>query len=220
MLFLTRFVIGLWIVLFSTFLFLLFETAPNVPIYAPFAQIAIQSPSSSVISPENSIYLPNFTFTCTETGTEFQCKTSIQGRSLAINLTKGTENKYFGTTCNATYGAKQIICKNIGGNYAPITSDTYRIEDLALTSEQLQNVKQKYWAANLLIGSGEGALIPISTAFALTIGILTACSIIFLNNRWSKSSAGLACGIGIGSATTVLISMYLLFNLLNLGWID
>uniref|UniRef100_UPI00286D2A1A hypothetical protein n=1 Tax=Chamaesiphon sp. OTE_75_metabat_556 TaxID=2964692 RepID=UPI00286D2A1A len=101
-LFLSRFMIGLWVMLIISFVSLLIFNAPSVPSKTPFASVSIQPNSGSIV------YLPNQIFTCTETKEQFQCQTKIQARLLDISLTKGRDYKYFLSNCRALYDGRSV----------------------------------------------------------------------------------------------------------------
>ncbi len=68
--FLSRFLISLWVVLVGTFLVVLLQNAPSVS-NPPFAGISIRTEQNTVI------HLPNRIFNCTETTQQFQCQAEL-----------------------------------------------------------------------------------------------------------------------------------------------
>lgn len=190
-LFLSRFVLGIWIVLVIAFLSLLLSNAPSVPDTAPFASVSIKTKASSII------YLPNRIFTCTETEQQFQCQTTIQNLLLDLSLTKTSNYKYSFSNCRAFYNEQSIGCREIGQTYAPILSGSYEITDLGLSPPQLQEVKQKYWGINTLMQLGEIGLMRIGTGLSLAAGISAAFLAWFHPGKFSKAFASVACGFGM-----------------------
>ncbi|GAB4380063.1 MAG: hypothetical protein Kow00121_35570 [Elainellaceae cyanobacterium] len=190
-LFLSRFIASLWIVLAGSFLFLLLSNAPNVPHTTPFASVSINAGNSVVI------HLPNKIFTCTETGQQFQCQTKIQNRLLELNLTKGNADKYFFSDCRALYDGRSIGCQKTGQTYAPILSDIYEITDLGLSPQQLQAVKQEYWGINALMQLGELRWMWISAGLSIGAGMIAALLAWMKPGKLSKAFTSLACGLGV-----------------------
>lgn len=190
-LFLSRFVFSLWIVLIVTFISLLLSNAPSVPTNTPFASVSISTEHNT------TVYLPNRIFTCTETGQQVQCQTKIQDRLLDLNLTKGGDYKYYFSNCRALYDGRSVGCRKTGQSYAPILSDIYEITDLGLSPQQLQAVKQEYWGINALMQLGEIRLMWISAGLSLAAGISAAFFTWFYPGLFSKAFTSLACGFGM-----------------------
>ena len=194
LLFLSRFLVGLWIVLVGAFLSLLLSNAPNVPNTAPFASLSINSGDGSII------YLPNRIFTCTETASQFQCQTEIQGRLLSLKLTKSSDYKYSSSDCRAFYDRQSVSCQEIGQTYAPILAAIYEITGLELNSQQLQAIKQDYWGVNALMKLGELRLMWISTGLSFAAGVIFAFFTWLHPSLFSKAFSSLACGFGMYQA--------------------
>ena len=164
--FLTRFLLSLWIILFSSFLFLLVFEARGGGIDVPFAGVYINAGSDTTIA------LPNRIFTCTETGQRSECQADIQGQSLVLVLETMTD---FGPSqCQAQYNGQSISCLSKGFHYAPITSEAFEVTGLALSPQQLQAVQQKYWGIQTLLTLGESRLINISSGLSLVAGVIAA----------------------------------------------
>jgi hypothetical protein len=172
-LFLSRFVLSLWIVLVVSFLSLLLSNAPNVPDTAPFARVSLKTENNS------TIYLPNRIFTCTETEQQFQCQTTIQNR------------------CRALYNEQLVGCQEVDQTYAPILSGVYEITDLGLSSQQLQAVEQEHWGINTLMQMGDLRLMWISTGLSLAGGISAAFLAWMKPGKCSKAFTSFACGFGM-----------------------
>jgi hypothetical protein len=194
LLFLSRFLVGLWIVLVGAFVSLLLSNAPNVPHTAPFASLSINSGDGSIV------YLPNRIFTCTETAPQFQCQTEIQGRLLSLNLTKSSNYQYSFSDCRAFYDRQSVTCQEIGQTYAPIVAALYEITGLELNSQQLQAIKQDYWGINALMKLGELRLMWISAGLSFAAGIIFAFFTWLHPSFFSKAFSSLACGFGMYQA--------------------
>lgn len=189
LLFSSRFMIGLWIVLVSAFLSLLFLNAPRVP-STPFASLAIATTESSVI------YLPNPIFNCTETDAQFQCQANIQNQILKITLLKGADYPYNPNVCQAEYGDQLVVCKDTGMNYAPMLATMYELTGFPLNTEQLQAIEREYWGINTIKKWGEGRLVWIAMGLALTAGVIFGLFAWLHPGALSKGFASIACGFG------------------------
>lgn len=190
-LFLSRFVISLWVVLVVAFVSLLLFNAPSVPNTTPFASVSIKTKNNP------TIHLPNRIFTCTETGQQFQCQATIQDRLLDLSLTKGSDYKYYFSNCRASYDSKSVGCQKVGQTYAPILSETYEITDLELNPQQLRAVEQEHWGINIIMQLGELRLHWISTGLSLAAGIGAAFLAYLHPGKFSKAFASFACGFGM-----------------------
>jgi hypothetical protein len=189
-LFLSRFIASLWITLAATFLLLLLSNAPSVP-NTPFANVSIRTENNFIV------HLPNKIFTCMETGQQFRCQTEIQERLLTLNLTKGSDYKYFFSNCLALYDGRSIGCQRTGQTYAPILSDIYEITDLGLSPQQLQVVKQEHWGINALMQLGELRLMWISAGLCIGAGVSAALLTWMKPGKFSKAFTSLVCGFGM-----------------------
>jgi hypothetical protein len=191
LLFASRFIQSLCVVLVGAFLSLLLSNAPNVPVNTPFASVSIKAENSS------AVYLPNGIFTCTEIGQEFHCQTKIQGRFIKLNLAKGINSKYELSNCRALYDGESVGCRETGQTYAPILSKTYEITDLKLSSQQLQAVRQEYWGINVFQKLGELPLLWFITGLSLAVGISATFFTWLHPNLFSKFFVSFACGFGM-----------------------
>lgn len=188
--FLSRFLLGLWIVLATAFLWLLVPNAPDVPNNAPFAGVSIRTEQKM------ALYLPNRSFDCTETEQEFQCQTDIQDRLLTLNLTKGQGYPYDFSNCRASYSGQAVGCQETGQNYAPTLAKLYEVTNLNLSLQQTEAVRQTHWGINTLMQLGELRLIWISLGLSLTAGMI-AVGLTWLHpGIWSKGFVSFACGFG------------------------
>ena len=189
-LFLARFILGLWTVLVGAFLFLLLSNSPFVP-DVPFGTISINA------EPNATVHLPNRIFTCTETEQQFQCQAEIQNRSLDLSWEKGNEYQYALENCRAWYGGQSVGCE--GGIMSLVLGlpDSYEVRDLGLSPRQLQAVQQEYWGINTLVELGEVRLLLISSGLSLVAGISVACLAWLKPGVLSKGFASFACGWGM-----------------------
>lgn len=190
-LFLSTVLLGLWLALFGTFLFLLVFDARGGGIDVPFAGISINA------DPQAAIYLPNRIFTCTETDQQSQCQTDIQGRPLVIVLEKLPDPSGL-SHCQAQYDGNSLVC--LGGyvDYAPVLSESFEINGLELSPQQLETLQQKYWATNQLLTLGEPKLMRISQWLSISAGVLAAYFAWFHPNRFSKGLASVIGGLITG----------------------
>jgi hypothetical protein len=213
-LFLSRFTIGLWVMLIVGFVSLLIFNAPSVPSKTPFASVSIKPKSGS------SIYLPNQIFTCTETKEQFQCQTKIQARLLDLSLTKGRDYQYDFINCRALYNGRSVGCREVGQTYAPVASELYKITDLGLSDKHLQALKQEYWGINMLMPLSEDRLISICTELSLVTGIIAAFFVWFHPGNFSQGFTSFATGIACGIVTAASATFLFFLMLLELGYID
>jgi hypothetical protein len=218
-LFLSRFTIGLLVMLLIGFVSLLMFNAPSVPSKTPFASVSISTYSSSINS-SSIVYLPNQIFTCTETKEQFQCQTKIQARLLDLSLTKGSDYQYDFTNCRALYDGQSVGCREVGQTYAPVASELYEITALGLSSQQLQALKQEYWGINMLMPLSEHDLISICTGMSLVTGMIAAFLVWFHPGNFSKGFTSIAGGFACGIVTAALATFLFFLMLLELGYID
>ncbi|MEL6321233.1 MAG: hypothetical protein AAFQ57_11365 [Cyanobacteria bacterium J06626_14] len=190
-LFLSRLLLGCWIVIVVAFLAILLSNAPNVPTNAPFASLAINLGESS------KIYLPNPIFTCAETDQAFQCQTELQSRTLNLTWQKGGDYLYDLSNCRAQYDNRSIGCQETGMNYAPILAEMYEIEGLELSSQELQAIQHDYKSINVLRQLGEDRLFQISSILSLGTGLAAAFLAWLYPGRSIKAFASLAHGFGM-----------------------
>ncbi|KST63914.1 hypothetical protein BC008_40590 [Mastigocoleus testarum BC008] len=190
-LFLSRFLLGLWIVFISAFLSLLLSNAPSVPDYTPFAGVSIN------VGENSKIHLPNRIFECTQADREFKCQTKIQDRLLDISFIQGNINKYDLTNCRASYDGQIIGCQERGSNHAPLLSKIYEITNLGLSSQQLQALKQKYWGMNFLVELGENRLLSLGNILFVVGGGIVGFFSWFHPSPVNKIFASFVCGFGV-----------------------
>lgn len=204
-LFLSRFLLSLWIVLAGAFLSLLLLNAPNAG-DSPLALVSIP------IGYNAAIYLPNRIFTCTGTKPKLQCQTGIQGRLLDLSITEGSYDQSAPNTCRAYYDEQLIGCREMS-HYPIIGLMSYEITDLELSPQQLWSVKQKYRRFNALMDLGEVRLFQISSGLSFLAGISAALFSWFHPGSVSKVFVGFVGGFGMYR----LVSSFLahVFNIWN-----
>ena len=189
-LFLSRFILGLWIVIVGAFLFLLLSNSPFVP-DVPFDSVSINA------EPIATVHLPNRIFTCTETEQQFQCQAEIQERSLDLSWEKGNEYQYDLENCRAWYDGQSVGCEDRETILAMRLFNSYEVTDLGWSPQQLQAVQQEYQVINALVELGEPLLLLIGTGLALVAGISVACLAWLKPGSLSKGFASFACGWGM-----------------------
>ncbi|HEY9623963.1 MAG TPA: hypothetical protein V6C78_26635 [Crinalium sp.] len=187
--FLSRFLISLWVVLVGTFLVILLQNAPSVS-NIPFAGISIRTEQNTVI------HLPNRIFSCTETVQKFQCQAELQNRLLEIDVTKGQAYKYDLSNCRVSYDGQSVGCQENGQTYAPMLLEMYEITNLGLNSQQTQTIQQEYWIRTALAQLGD-RLLWISSGLALVAGIGAAFFTLLHPGHLSEGFASVACGFGM-----------------------
>ena len=197
---LSGFLLGLWVVLVSTFLPLLFANAPSVPEHTPFASVYINAGDN------DTIYLPNPIFDCKEIGQQFQCQAEIQAHWLNLSFTKDSDYKYDLSNCRAWYDGRSIGCQEIGANHAPLLSEIYEITNLGLRPQQLQAIQQKYWGINVFLKLGENGLFLINDGLSLMVAISLAFFSWFYPDKFSKAFAIFACEFSLFGLVYSLLS--------------
>lgn len=192
--FLSRFLISLWVVLVGTLLVILLQNAPSIP-NIPFAGISIRTEQNTVI------HLPNRMFSCTETAQQFQCQAELQSRLLEINVTKGQAYKYDLSNCRVSYDGRSVDCQENGQTYAPMLVEMYEITNLGLSSQQMQTIQQEYQLRTVLAQLGD-RLLWISSGLSLVAGISAAFFTWLHPGHLSKGFASVACGFGMYQLTS------------------
>ena len=187
-LFLFRFVLGLWLVLFGAFIFLLAFEARGGGVHTPFAGIAIRADSG--VAP-----IPNRVFTCTEAERQFQCQADIQGRPLRLVLVSDGLPNSERYNCQAQYDGRSVGCKSKGSDYAPMLSESFEVGRLELSPQQLQAVRQKYWGVRMLFALRERRLLQISGGLSIAGGIIAACLAWYHPNWLSEGLASIGWGL-------------------------
>ncbi|MEL6553402.1 MAG: hypothetical protein AAFQ63_08085 [Cyanobacteria bacterium J06621_11] len=188
-LFLSKFVLSLWIVLFGSFLFLLVVESRGGGVNKPIAGVFIRESATTVA-------LPNRIFTCTETKQLTQCQATIQDLPLVLSLTpyKDDEPDAIRRDCQATYDGQLVKCTSQYLQYAPMLSESFEIRELALGPQQLQAVQRKYWGIRALLTLGERRLMRLSTGLSIAAGAIAAYFAWFRPSRLTKGLASVVWG--------------------------
>lgn len=193
-LFLSRFTSGLWIVLVSTFLWLLISEAPHFHT-TPFGWLYIKA------QPDLVVRLPNHLFTCTE-GSTWQCQAQIQNRSLELSWDKtGKDTKYNLSNCRALYDGQTVSCQEIECGFLWELNESYNFyeiqNDLGLSSQQLQTLQKKYWLFNRLTELSGQQLLQISHGVAWATSFFALFFVWFHPNKLAKIFSSIVCGVGV-----------------------
>ena len=185
-LFLSRVLLGVWIALFGTFLWLLVVEARGGGLDVPFAGISIQAEANA------TVYLPNRIFTCTETDPPSRCQADLQGHSLVVTLEPLPDSSL--SHCQAHYDGQPAVCEGVGADYAPIYSESFAITGLELSPKQLQSLRQQYWGTDLLLTLGEPNLLQISQWLSIVAGVIAGYCAWVYPSRLSKGLASVTWG--------------------------
>ena len=191
-LFLSIFLLSLWMMLFGAFLFMVMFESRGGGVTMPMAGVAIRPETGFA-----AIDLPNRIFTCTQTTEQQeQCQANIQGHPLALTLEKPVEDP--GTAiyddCQAQYDGRSIRCENVGDEYAPMLSPSLEVTGLALSPQEFQHLRQKYWITQTMLKAGEPRLLRISGGLSLVGGVIAACFAWFHPNWFTKGLATIVVG--------------------------
>lgn len=158
----------------------------------PMAGIAIRPETGFA-----AIDLPNRVFTCTPTVQQLnQCQTTIQDRPLVVTI-KPLNGAITKDHCRAQYDGRSISCDTVNLEYAPMLSPSLEVKGLALSTQEFQRLRQKYWIAQTILKAGERRLLRISMGLALVGGAISAYFTRFHPSRFSKGIASVA-GITTG----------------------
>lgn len=167
-LFLSRFLLGLWIVLFSSYLFLIVFETRTISGDRPIVEVSLEATASV-----NEVAIPGRIFTCTKVDLQDQCQTKIQGRPLVLTLIPN-ESDGFASSCKATYGGQSVGCYNNDFGLGAMIQRAFQIRDIGLDTQQLKAVRRKYWGLNTLLDIGEVRLAKIGTGLAIAFSIIVA----------------------------------------------
>lgn len=170
-LFLSRVLLGLWIVVFSSYLFLtVFETRSGHA-DRPLVEVSLEATDSV-----NEVAIPGRIFTCTKVGLQDQCQAEIQGRPLVLTLIPGGLDG-FASSCNATYDGQPVGCYYNDFGLGAMIQRAFQIRDIELDTQQLNAVRRKYWGLNMLLDIGEVRLARIGSGLAIALSTFVAYSI-------------------------------------------
>jgi hypothetical protein len=199
-LFLSRFLLGLWIVLFSSYLFLIVFETRTINADSPIVEVSLESMGSV-----DEVAIPGRIFTCTKVDSQDQCQAKIQGRPLVLTLTPNESNG-FASSCKATYGGQPVGCYNNDFNLGAMIQRAFQIRDIGLDTQQLKAVRRKYWGLNTLLDIGEVRLLEIGTGLAIAFSAIVACFVWVRTEPLNPSKRYymlrvvtlLASGLGVG----------------------
>lgn len=166
-LFLSRFLLCIWVVLFGSFLFLVLFEARGGGMHSPMAGVYLNAKPAP-------IHLPNRIFTCTELEQGTQCQAEVYGRSLVLALLPDSNPDVVLSNCQAQYDAQPVTCSSTAVDYAPALSESIELDTLGLNAQQLQALRRRYWGVNALLSAGEPKLIRISWGLAIAAGAIAA----------------------------------------------
>ena len=199
-LFLSRFLLGLWVVLFSSYLFLIVFETRSTDANRPLVEVSLEATGSV-----NEVAIPGRIFTCTKVDLQDQCQAEIQGRPLVLTLIPN-ESDGFASSCKATYGGQPVGCYNNDFNLGAMIQRAFQIRDIGLDTQQLKAVRRKYWGLNTLLDIGEVRLLEIGTGLAIAFSTLVAY-FVWVRTKPLNSPKGyyalrivalVASGLGVG----------------------
>ena len=165
-LFLSRFLLGLWVVLFSSYVSLIVFETRSINVDRPVVEVSLKATDSV-----NEVAIPGRSFTCTRVDLRDQCQAEIQGRPLVLTLIPN-ESDGFASSCKATYGGQPVGCYNNDFGLGAMIQRAFQIRDIGLDTQQLKAVRRKYWGLNTLLDIGEVRLLEIGTGLAIAFSTL------------------------------------------------
>ncbi|MEL6879598.1 MAG: hypothetical protein AAFP09_03665 [Cyanobacteria bacterium J06607_10] len=164
--FLVRFLLGVWIVFFSAFLFVTVSEARGIQA-GPITEVSLEAVGSV-----REVALPSRIFTCIEAESQTQCQAEIQGRPLVLTLAASARNEV--SACEATYNGQRVGCTNNDFMLGAMIQKTFQIQDIGLSPQQLKAVRRKYWKRNMLLDIGEVRLMKIGFWLSIAAGAIAA----------------------------------------------
>jgi hypothetical protein len=185
--FLSRLLLGLWLVLAGTFLALLLLNAPSSAA-TPFGLVSLQADGQAIAD------LPSHIFTCTNQGPQATCQATLQGSVLTLEINIDDQGQAAGKSCRATYGEQAVSCQH-RSDHPILGLSAYEVD--GLSSQQLQAIQQRYRGFNVLMELGGVHWLKVSLALALLAGLGAACSAWFQPGRFHKIGVSLASGLGV-----------------------
>ncbi|MGB3571569.1 MAG: hypothetical protein WBA01_05960 [Phormidesmis sp.] len=165
-LFLSRFLLGLWVVLFSSYLFLIVFESRSINVDSLIVEVSLEATGSV-----NEVAIPGRIFTCTKVDLQDRCQAEIQGRPLVLTLIPDKSDG-FASSCKATYGGQPVGCYNNDFGLGAMIQRAFQIRDIGLDIQQLKAVRRKYWRLNMLLDIGEVRLLKIGTGLAIAFSTL------------------------------------------------
>ncbi|MGD1857739.1 MAG: hypothetical protein ACFB2W_26180 [Leptolyngbyaceae cyanobacterium] len=217
-LFLLRFLLGLLIVLFSSYVFIIVFETRSTNVDSPVVEVSLEATGSV-----SEVAIPGRIFTCTQVDSHDQCQANIQGRPLVLTLTPD-ESDGFASSCQATYDGQPVGCYNNDFGLGAMIQRAFQIRDIGLDTQQLKALRRKYWGLNTLLDIGEVRLLKIGTGLAISLSAIVAC-FIWVRTRPLHLSRGyyalrtvalVAGGLGVG----FISYWFFLVLLLSTGFAD
>lgn len=199
-LFLSIFLLSLWVMLFGAFLFMIAFESREGGVTMPMAGVAIRPETGFA-----AIDLPNRVFICTTTAQQQkQCQTTIQDRPLVVTIKplNGASTK---DNCRAQYDGRSIRCDTVELEYAPMLSPSLEVKGLGLSAQEFQRVRQKYWITQTMVKAGEQRLLRISMGLSLVGGAISAYFALLHPSLLSKGIASIAVGFLIYWLARILL---------------
>jgi len=199
-LFLSRVLLGLWIVLFGSYLFLIVFETRSVSVDSPIVEVSLEATGSV-----NEVAIPGRVFTCKKVSAQDQCQAEIQGRLLVLTLMPN-EFDGFTSSCKATYGGQPVGCYNNDFSLGAMIQRAFQIREIGLETQQLKAVRRKYWGLNTLLDIGEVRLLKIGTGLVIAFSTLVAY-FVWIHTKPLNPSKGhyalkivalVASGLGVG----------------------
>ena len=136
-LFLSRFLLGLWVVLFSSYVSLIVFETRSINVDRPVVEVSLEATGSV-----NEVAIPGRSFTCTTVDLRDQCQAEIQGRPLVLTLIPD-ESDGFASSCKATYGGQPVGCYNNDFGLGAMIQRAFQIRDIGLDTQQLKAVRRR-----------------------------------------------------------------------------
>lgn len=167
-LFLPKFLLGLWIVLFISYLSLIVSENRSINVDSPIAEVSLRATDSV-----KEVAIPGRTFACTKVDSQDRCQAEIQGRPLVLTLTPNGADG-FASSCEATYGSQPVGCDNNDFGLGAMIQRAFQIRDIGLNTQQLKAVRRRHWGLNTLLDIGEVRLLKIGTGLAIAFSTLVA----------------------------------------------
>jgi hypothetical protein len=195
------FTIAVFTTLVITFIVVLAHHAP-MPIGGRIAGVQIQS-----------VFIPGRSFSCTQSGQQDRCQTSLFDRSLEVNLISIPQEV---KQCQITYAGQTATCKGdfhrlIIGGWMPVVEAQ---SNLGLTTSQQATLREQYPQRNFMMHRiGESRLLQLATEFAIAAGVLA-----FLSG-WLIFSSRLR--VGIMGFTALSATWFILTVMIwSFGYVD
>ena len=162
--------------------------------------------------------IPGRIFACKEVDSQEQCQAEIKGRPLVLTLTPNGSHG-FASSCEATYDGQPVGCYNNDFGLGAMIQRAFQIRDIGLDTQQLKDVRRRFWGLNTLLDIGEVRLLEIGTWLAIAFSIIVAYFVWDRTRPLSPSVGFYALRMValVASGLCVGVASYLSFLLLLLG---